>query len=76
MKDQLLIFYDWAFDFLMIVGLFRLIFKPIFALINHFIVLSETKKDDLIVSEFRSKRWVIFVMALLDWLFSIKLRKR
>ena len=61
--------------FLMVVGVLRLINKPLFALLRQYVNLTPDKKDNELLDQVeKSKAYQVFLFAI-DWLASIKLKK-
>lgn len=62
----------WMTDLIMIVGSFRLIFKPLLSLIRVIVDLTDTEKDNILLEEaLASKAWSA-ILYITDYLTSIK----
>lgn len=62
----------WMTDLIMIVGSFRLIFKPLLSLVRTIVELTDTTKDDLLLDEALSSKAFSAIMYIVDYLTSIK----
>lgn len=60
---------------LSIIGLIRLLVKPIMEIIKAYVQFTPTKEDDSFVNKVISSSAYNKFLFVLDWLFSIKIKK-
>lgn len=60
---------------LMIVGLFRVLFKPLIAMVDAYVNYTENKTDDKMFKDFLASPFYSTIVFILDYLASIKLKK-
>lgn len=56
-----------------VVGIFRLVFKPLVAIIKAVVVYTPSPKDDVIVAQVEASKVYKTVLWVIDYLLSIKL---
>lgn len=59
----------------MIMGAFRLVFKPLFAGVEAYILDSPSKNDDLMLEKIKSNMFFKAFIFIIDYAFSIKMKK-
>lgn len=65
----------WAVQILSIVGLLRLIIKPIMEVVQAYVKWTDSPKDDSLVNHIIKSPIYTKLIFLLDWLTSIKIKK-
>lgn len=65
--------YPMAVTFVMLLGVFRSIFKPIMTAIHAIVEATPTKADDLVLDEVERSRAYKAMAWIVDYLLSIKL---
>ncbi len=66
---------SWVADFFMIVGILRIINKPIFEAVRYYVNLTPNAKDNELLEQIeKSPSYRAFLFAL-DWFASVKLKK-
>jgi hypothetical protein len=64
--------YTIIVSILVVVGIMRMIFKPIMSLIESIVKATPSDKDDLFLSKCEASAWYRWLWWVLDWLGSIK----
>lgn len=59
---------------LMVMAIFRVVFKPIFALADAYVQATENKEDDAKLEEIKSSKLVITLAFILDYFASVKIK--
>lgn len=65
----------WAVQLLSIIGLLRLIVKPIMELVKAITAFTPSTKDDSLVNKIIASPIYVKLLFVLDWLTSIKIKK-
>lgn len=65
--------YPWFTNLVIIMGTLRLIFKPMFSLINVVVEATPTEKDNKIWRRIQESKQMRFIVWLVDYFASIKL---
>ena len=60
-------------DLVMIMGVFRIVFKPLFTLINTVILTTPTKKDDEQWAKIQGSKIFSTALFLIDYIASVKI---
>lgn len=60
---------------LVVIGTFRVIFKPLFSLAYAITSLTKTESDDALVKKVESSELVKWILYFIDWFASIKIKK-
>lgn len=58
-----------------IMGMARLILKPLMTFLHEMVVVTETKRDDEILAKVETSAVYKGLLFVLDWVFSLKLAK-
>lgn len=64
-----------AIQIITIIGSLRLLIKPLMGLIEAYVSITPSKKDDLLPAKIKENKTYKMVVYLLDWLASLKLPK-
>lgn len=59
-----------------VIGVLRVINKPVFSFLRTFVISTRTKRDDLVLDSIERSRVYRALSFVLDWLGSIKLPER
>ena len=65
----------WFADVLMLMGMLRLIFKPLFSIIQTVVDATDSKVDDQYLAGIRNSKGYALVVWALDFFASVKLPK-
>lgn len=65
----------WFADLLMIMGVLRLIFKPLFTIIGTVVEATESKVDDSYLAGIKASKGYAIVVWSLDFFASVKMPK-
>lgn len=65
-----------AIQVLVIIGSLRLVIKPIMGLIEAYVLITPSKKDDQLPAKIKENKIYKSVVYLLDWFASLKLPKK
>lgn len=66
----------WFADVLMLMGVLRLIFKPLFSIADTLVSATETKADDEYLASFKASKGYAVIVWALDFFASVKLPKK
>lgn len=56
-------------------GMARMVLKPLMTFLHEFVLITETKKDDEILSKVETSKAYKTFLFVLDYVFSLKLKK-
>ena len=65
----------WFADVLMLMGVLRMIFKPVFSIAATLVGATETKVDDEALASFKASKGYALIVWALDFFASVKLPK-
>lgn len=65
--------FPWFSDLVMIMGTARIIFKPLFTLIETIISTTPSKEDDKKWEDIKGSKMFAFLMYLVDYVASVKI---
>lgn len=74
--QQLVDKFPFIASVLMLIGVLRLINKPLFAFLHAFVLATPTTKDDEALNKVEQSKFYLTVVFILDWLGSIKLPEK
>lgn len=60
---------------LTVIGTLRLVMKPLFSFLHEYVLITETKKDDELLAKVEGSKYFKWVMYVLDYLASVKVKK-
>ena len=66
----------WFADILMMMGVLRMIFKPLFSIAHTLVGVTETKADDQALASFQASKGYAAIVWALDFFASVKLPKK
>lgn len=69
---QLAVQYPWIAAIFMVVGVIRLVVKPLMELAKGVVASTPSAADDVMVASVESSKAYKTVLFVIDWLFSIK----
>lgn len=58
-----------------VMGTARLFIKPLMSFAHEFVIITESKKDDEILKEIEESKYYKWILYVLDWFASIKVKK-
>ncbi len=68
--------YTWIMAVVSIMGMARLILKPLMVFLHDVVVVTETQKDDDFLKEVEASKIYKAIVFVLDYVFSLKLKKK
>ena len=67
--------HEIVFTILSAIGMLRLLLKPLMVFLHKIVDITPSDKDNLILQKFEGSKWFKYVEFLVDYLFSLKIRK-
>ena len=61
--------------FILVIGIFRTVFKPTMELSEAVVSVTPTKTDDTLVESVKTNKWYLMFVWVIDYLTSVKLPK-
>lgn len=65
--------FPWVAVVLLVVGIFRLVFKPIMAIVESIVLYTPTPNDDVALAKFEASGFYKALLWVVNYLLSIKL---
>lgn len=65
--------YQWFMIVCLVIGIFRMVFKPIMAIIESIVIYTPSQKDDAALASFKDSNVYKAIIWVVDYLLSIKL---
>jgi len=69
---QLMVQYPWIATIFMVIGVIRVVVKPLMALAKSVAASTPSAKDDAVVAGLESNKIYKTVLFVIDWIFSLK----
>ena len=70
--SQLAVQYPWIATFFMVVGVIRLVVKPLMELVKSVAAATPSPNDDAVVAKVEANKFYKGFLFVIDWLFSVK----
>lgn len=65
--------YQWFMIVCLVIGIFRMVFKPIMAIIESIVIYTPNPKDDIALAGFKNSKVYKAIIWIVDYLLSVKL---
>lgn len=66
--------FPWVLTVISVIGILRIVVKPLMSIIGGVVLATESKKDDLVFEKVENSKIYKGVIYVLDWFASIKIK--